>query len=375
MRTIRRICLIALLAFALPSFARADDSWVGKVVIMKEPGVKFGYTEPKTGEEVYLGTLDHMHYKVLADQDGWLRVQHNDKKGWFKKSEAVLADNAVDFFSDMIKANPKDVRAYAHRAAALVWKGDVDAALQDFDEAIRLNPKAAPPWNARGSAWYKKEQFDKAISDYDKAIELEPKYVEAYANRASAWYAKKQFAKAVSDFDKAIELEPKFVDAYASRALAWVDLNQPDKAIKDYDEVIRLDPSFVEAFSNRGVCWRQKKQFDKALRDYDAALQLDPKSITALNSKAFLLATCPDAKFRDGKKAVELARKACEIEEWKNIALIDTLAAAYAEAGEFDEAVKWMTKALSDQDYAKQAGDMGRKMLEQYKQKKPFRDE
>jgi len=374
MRTTHRTCLIALLVFALPNLARADDSWVGRVVVMKETGVKFGHTDSKTGQEVYVGTLDKMMYKVLADQEGWLRVQHNDKKGWFRKDKAVPVEDAVAYFSEQIAANPKNLLAYAHRAAALVWKGDIDAALQDYDEAIRLNPKAAPAWNNRGAAWFTKRDFDRAISDFNKAIELDPKYVEAYNYRGGALHSKKEFDKAIGDFNKAIELEPKFVEAYANRATLWLDKNEPDKAIKDYDEVIRLDPSYIEAFNNRGVAWRQKKQFDKALRDYDAALQIDPKSIPALNSKAWLLATCPDAKFRDGKKAVEVARQACELTEWKNNQCLDTLAGAYAEAGQFDEAVKWMTKALEDQEYAKQAGDMGRKLLEQYKQKKPFRD-
>jgi tetratricopeptide (TPR) repeat protein len=341
MRTTCRTILITALAFILPSLAHADDSWVGKVIIMKQPGVKFGQTDPKTGSETVFGTLDRMTYTVVAEKDGFLRVQHNDKEGWFPKTEAVLIDDAVPFFTNLINANPKDIRAYAHRAAALVWKGEFDAALRDYDAAIRLNPKAAQPWNNRGSAYYAKRDFDKAIKDFGKAIELDPRYVDAYANRATA----------------------------------WLDLNQPEKAITDYDEVIRLDPSFVGAYNNRGVCLRQKKQFDKALKDFDEALRLDPKSVAALNCKAFLLATCPDAKFRDGKQAVEIARKACEIDGWKTNFLIDTLASAYAEAGQFDEAVKWLSKALADAEYAKEAGDTGRKMLELYKQKKPFRDE
>jgi len=366
--------LIALFVLAVPGFARADDSWVGRIVVMKEPGVKFGYTDPKTEEQVYVGTLDRMSYRVLNDKDGWLRVQHNDKKGWFPKDKAVLIDDAVPFFSEAIRQNPKNLFAYSNRASALVAKGDVDAALQDYDEAIRIDPKHAPAWNNRGWAWNAKGDFDRGIRDFDKAIELNPKYVEAYSNRASAWYAKKDYDKAINDFNKAIELDPKFVEAFASRATAWLDKGDPDKAIKDFDEVIRIDPNFVDAFYIRGVAWRQKKQFDKAIEDFDAAIKLDPKAIPVLNAKAWLLATCPDAKFRDGKKAVEVARQACELTEWKNNQCIDTLAACYAEAGDFDEAVKWMTKALSDADYAKQAGDVGKKMLENYKQKKPYRD-
>jgi tetratricopeptide (TPR) repeat protein len=341
MSRVRHGCLAALVAFVLPGMVHAEDSWVGKVIILKHPGVKFGQTDPKSGQEMIFGTLDRMMYKVLAENQGFLRVQQNDKEGWFPKSEAVLIENAVPFFTDLIKANPKDIRAYAHRAAALAWKGELDAALKDYDEAIRLNPKAAPPWN----------------------------------NRGSAWYAKKELAKAIQDYNKAIELDPKYVDAYANRANAWLDMNQPDKAINDYDKVLQLDPSYVDAYISRGIIWRQRKQYDKAMKDYDKAIELDPKNVPALSSKAWLLATCTDAKYRDGKQAVELAKKACEIDEYKSPFFLDTLAAAYAEAGEFNEAVRWLEKALSDPEYAKMAGDNGKKMIEQYKQKKPFRDQ
>jgi hypothetical protein len=80
-------------------------------------------------------------------------------------------------------------------------------------------------------------------------------------------------------------------------------------------------------------------------------------------------------KYRDGRKAVELAKKACELTEWKDAAVLATLAAAYAEAGQFDEAVKWQKKALEDKDFAASDGEKERTRLKLFEARKPYREE
>jgi tetratricopeptide (TPR) repeat protein len=85
------------------------------------------------------------------------------------------------------------------------------------------------------------------------------------------------------------------------------------------------------------------------------------------------LSTAPDDKVRDGKRAVEAAKKACELTSHKNGGFLDTLAAAYAEAGEFDKAVEWQEKALKAGDIPIADLNAARKRLEMFKQKKAYR--
>jgi tetratricopeptide (TPR) repeat protein len=113
----------------------------------------------------------------------------------------------------------------------------------------------------------------------------------------------------------------------------------------------------------------------KTLADFRQALRLDPKDPNSCNSLARLLATCPKADVRDGKKAVEYARKACELTGWKEAVYLDTLASAYAESGDFKQAVKWQKKALeSSEKFPEKERDEMRARLKLYEQGKPYRE-
>jgi tetratricopeptide (TPR) repeat protein len=134
------------------------------------------------------------------------------------------------------------------------------------------------------------------------------------------------------------------------------------------------DPKDAKGFVDRADDYVDRGEYDKAIADYKEAIRLAPEESEGYNSLAWLLATCTEDRVRDGKKAVELATKACELTKWKDADTLSTLAAAHAECGHFDEAVKWQKKALKigfdDAEDTKAA----REQLKLYEAGKPYRE-
>jgi tetratricopeptide (TPR) repeat protein len=206
-----------------------------------------------------------------------------------------------------------------------------------------------------------------------------PKDASAYINRGLAWMDKKEYDKAIADYNEAIRLKPKDAFAYINRGNAWGQKKEYGKAITDYDEAIRLNPKDAWAYINRGNAWSNKKEYGKAIADYNQAIRLE-RFFLAYRNRAWLEATCPDARFRDGKKAVDDATKACDLameawgtDGWKNAICLEALAAAYAEAGDFHAAVKWQTTAIELVDAKTKAHLQSR--LKLYRDHKPYRQE
>ena len=147
------------------------------------------------------------------------------------------------------------------------------------------------------------------------------------------------------------------------------------KAIAHYDEAIRVDPKFANPYIGRGNAYQSKNDYDRAIADYDEAIRLDPKDAIAYDILASLLATCAQAGFRDGKKAVEYAAKACELSEWKSPDFVDTLAAAYAEAGDFEAAIRWETKFLATSNLSEKDAADAKSRLALYQAHRPYHEE
>jgi tetratricopeptide (TPR) repeat protein len=320
-------------------------------------------------DEVWPGLV----LKVGVINDKWLWVS-NGKPGWIDQNDVVpLGQKAIDRLNELIAASPDNSRLFSGRAAVWLELGDLERALADCTNAIRLAPRSAEAYNNRGFMWTEKEDFDKAISDFDLAISLDPNHAPAFDNRGLAWGAKGEYEKAIQDHTTAIQLDPQNGHYYNNRGNVYSALGDHEKALADFTAAVRLDPHEAVGYNNRGNARYFLKEYEKALIDFTEAIRLDPHDPVAYNSRAVLRASCPDEKYRDGKKAIADATKACELTEWKDAETLDTLAASYAEDDAFDKAVEFSQKAidLADDDAKPELESR----LKLYQEKKPFRQE
>jgi tetratricopeptide (TPR) repeat protein len=174
--------------------------------------------------------------------------------------------------------------------------------------------------------------------------------------------------------NRAIDLNPTYSLGYDRRGEALREQKDLPGAIVAFQKAIDLAPSAAHPRYSLGQAFEQQGRYTEAEQAYLGAVQIQPSEPGSYRLLAHLLATCPDDKARDGKRAVEYATKACERSGWNDPSCIDTLAAAYAEAGQFEEAVRYETLALDGPALKGNVRTAANERLELYKQKKPFRE-
>jgi tetratricopeptide (TPR) repeat protein len=375
--------VLAAISPTAPTFAGDDSSWVGRKIMTREQGVWIGHTETEfprfrllqRNVHVNVAELTDLTYTVLAEQDNWLNVRHRGMQDWLPKEKAILLADALPYFDAQVRANPKDAFALAHRGRAWHEKREYEKALADLNEAIRLDADRSAWYGNRGLVYDRLGQYDRAIGDYGEALRRDPLDAQSYHNRGLAHRATKADTQAINDFSQAIRLDASLADAYFNRGNAYKATKELGKAIGDYKEAVRLDPTWANAYFNLANAYRASKEYDKAVSNYREVVRLDREDADAYSNLAWLLATCPDKKLRDGRQAVEHAMTACDLTSWKAPYFLATLAAACAENGQFEQAIKWQERALESSQYEKDEGKEARQRLALFQDRKPYHEE
>ena len=183
-------------------------------------------------------------------------------------------------------------------------------------------------------------------------------------------------AGAKRNVDTVIQRDPTFWPALYVRAQIYSHQGKYDLALKDCNEALKHDRSVVEAALLRANINARLGKYAEALKEYDYLVSLHPRNVTlarVLSDRAWFRATCPNASFRNGQQAVKDAKAACSIMIWKDEHIIDTLAVAYAETGDFNSAVQYASQALAVKGISADSTKLFQQHLALFQQNKPIR--
>ncbi|MGD0816575.1 MAG: tetratricopeptide repeat protein [Verrucomicrobiota bacterium] len=314
---------------------------------------------------------------TLARNPGCTMAQNNLSRAFVDKGQI---DEAMSLCQSVLAIRPNDATAQFNLGDCLQHKGRLDEAIAHFQKARELQPSLSGIPYAIGQAYLNKGLMDDAIQYFQKAIELQPDYPVAFCNlgyallqkgrrtEAQAAYEKAlaldpryalahndlgnillqagRMDEAMEHFQRAAEIQPDFAEAHFNMAEVLLARGRPAGAISQYEKALEIRPDLAEADYKLGNIFAQQGREAEAVSHYTTALKTKPDYTPACNNLAWLLAAGSDPSLRDGPKAIQWAQRADQLAGATNPVYLGTLAAAYAEAGKFDLAVKTIERAL-----------------------------
>jgi tetratricopeptide (TPR) repeat protein len=319
-------------------------------------------------------------------------------------------DEAINHYRKGLQIKPDDAEAHNKLGSVLFRRGQIDEAIAHYQKALDVEPDYAEAHNNLGTALFRHGRPDEAIVHYQKALDVEPNYALAHNNLGIALAGRGCLDEAVAQCRLALEIKPGYAEAHYNLGNALLRCGNSDEAIAHYKKALEIQPNCAGAHNNLGIALAGRGQVDAAIVHCRNALEIQPdfedarrnlaivlsererilKALTLqrealrsrpndaalLNDTAWTLATNPNESIRNGAEAVELAERASHLSGDRDAAVLDTLAAAYAEAGRFPDAVKAAKKAIAlarDQRNDKLAGKITAR-LSLYGAGCPYRD-
>lgn len=241
---------------------------------------------------------------------------------------------------------------------------------------LARNPRCFLAHNNLGELLAQRGAMAEAADHFQMAVQIQPGFAEAHYNLGNVLVHQEQWDQAIARFQKTLEIQPDFAEAHNNLGNILFGRGLVEVAMHHFRMAVHIQPDFAEAHYNLGKALLEKGQAKEALVHWEEALKLQPDNPDALSLLAWVLATWPEASVRNGAQAVTLAQRANELSGARNLPVLRTLAAAYAEAGQFAEAISTARQAaqLADaQTNAVLAGEL-RSQLQYYQAGSPFRD-
>ena len=283
----------------------------------------------------------------------------------------------LSLWTHTLNHSPRNHVAHNNMGDTLFKQGRKDEAMPHYLEALRINPDYADAHGNLGNCLIDRGNKDEAITHLRKAVDLMPDIPVNHYNLANGLLQIGKLDEAIASYQKALKLSPDFVPALNNLGMVFFQLGRNEDAIAQLTRVIGISPNPASAHSNLGLVLVKDRRIGDAVSHYETALKLNPDETAALSNLAWVLATCPDPSFRNGTRAVALAKKARATAGENHVDIMEALAAGLAETGNFTEALE-VAQAASELALA--TGDQNvintlRNQRLRYLKNQPWRDE
>jgi tetratricopeptide (TPR) repeat protein len=261
------------------------------------------------------------------------------------RQAATYADIETLWRTTLAK-NPECWMAHTNLGLFLFEKGKIDDAIAHYRSALQMQPDW---WDAEynlGTALLAKGQVDEAILHSEKAVSMRPTDPDAQVSLGNLLFQKGRIDEAIAHYQTAITVRPDHFLARYGLCHALLEKGELDSAVQACRSALSLRPLDADCHTTLAIALEEKGNPAEAIQHYQNALELAPSSIPTLTNLAWLLATSQDASLRNGPRAVELSKQADRLVGGTNTLVLRTLAAAYAENGEFANAIRTAQSAM-----------------------------
>jgi tetratricopeptide (TPR) repeat protein len=358
--------LILIMTLFMMRYSFVSDHWqyfgcmsviaVVAAGIMKllDSGAKIWSMAIITGFLLVLGTLTWRQCGIYANSETLWRatIAENSDCGLAHNNLGLMlldkgqTDEALLHLQRAEEINPDNATAQNNLGSALLQHGDSKEALVRYKRALAIQSDYAPAYNNLGDFFIKQGQADEAIPYLLKALAIEPNLTDASYNLGNAFVQKGELDAAIQQWQKVLKIQPEHAKALNNLGNALLGEGQIQPAIGYLRRAVDAQPDFADANNNLGTALIQGGQTEEAVHVLEKTLKIHPDFVPAQNNLAWVLATCSRPNIRNGGESVKLAQRAEKLSGGNNPLILRTLAAAYAENGQFANAVAVAQQAL-----------------------------
>ena len=356
-------------AFRLRGSLYADMDQHGKAVSDLRRSLELKPDNPLTLLTLGLSLFD----EATAEEDG-------EKKDEAEKEK--LLDESYEAFEKTSELVPRVAQPLLHMGQIHALRSEFDKALEVLGKAYELDTNNLSVLLMRASVYQELDKIDLALADVERALKhpgINPETRSRVKKFQAMLLAGSDNVNEAIDVLKELQKDsPEDVTVVLQMGTFYGSEEEHEKAVEMYTKVLEMEPDNKVALRLRGDAYLSLGKHEEAIADLKKAADLMPDDSGTLNNLAWVLCTSPDDDLRDPKRAIELAKKACELTEYKAAHILSTLAAAYADSGDMKSALEWSQKAVNmaeaDKEGDPETLEHLKEELKSYQEGKPWRE-